>query len=241
MLIAAVWLALCVPLSTVSQAQDDRGDRGRGGWRREGGPGRPRPDGERRGNREERGERREEREAAAATTTSSPGSTANSFGAASDADRMRKWASDTVAKHDANDDKILEGDELSKLGQSSRSADSNGDGKITVDELYQFSSKGSSSTSAAKPATTTTTKASSSRPAPADPKERTITNDKRKSYRFKSTKDRINNWRYSSRDANGDGQVSMSEYARTWNERTAAEFMRHDKNNDGMISPDEAP
>lgn len=156
---------------------------------------------------------------------------------------MRKWASDTVAKHDQNGDKILEGDELAKLGQSSRSADMNGDGKITVDELYQFSSKGGSSTPTApavKPTTTSgttpTTKSTSG-----DPMERIITNGKRKSYRFKSTKDRSNNWRFSSRDANGDGQVSMSEFSRTWNERTASEFLRYDKDGDGMITAAEAP
>lgn len=154
---------------------------------------------------------------------------------------MRKWASDTVAKHDKNGDKILEGDELGGLGQSSRSADSNGDGKLTVDELYQFSSKGSSSSTVAKPAPTPTPTAAGTAPSSSEPPQRTITNDKRKSYRFKSTKDRINNWRFSSRDANGDGQVSMSEFSRTWSDRTANEFVRYDQNNDGMISPEEAP
>lgn len=154
---------------------------------------------------------------------------------------MRKWASDTVAKHDKNGDKILEGDELGGLGQSSRSADSNGDGKLTVDELYQFSSKSSSSSSVAKPAATPTPTAAGTAPSSSEPPQRTITNDKRKSYRFKSTKDRINTWRFSSRDANGDGQVSMSEFSRTWSDRTANEFVRYDQNNDGMISPEEAP
>lgn len=245
-IVAAACFALAMPLTTSTRAQEGRGDRPRGGWRREGGTERPpRPDGDRRRSREEREGRRAEREAAAgqSATTAAPAATANSFGTTTENDRMRKWASDTVAKHDQNGDKILEGEELAKLGQSSRSADTNSDGKITVDELYQFSSKGSSSTAsttAAKPATTLATSAATTDTA-AGPKSRTITNDKRKSFRFKSTKDRINNWRFSSRDANGDGQVSMSEYSRSWSDRTAGEFTRYDKDSDGMITAEEAP
>ena len=39
---------------------------------------------------------------------------------------------------------------------------------------------------------------------------------------------------------NGDGQVSMSEYSRSWSSRTVAEFQRYDRNDDGMITAKEA-
>jgi Ca2+-binding EF-hand superfamily protein len=225
---------------TSALAQQDRdrpnGDRPGRGMGRDRGPGGGR--GDRRRDRENGNPPREQDARPADSTTPAPAaSTANSFGTTSESDRIRKYASDIVAKYDKDGNSILAGDELDGLSSHLRNADSSGDGKITVDEIYQFASKGSSSASSAKPATSTTTATASKS---SDPVERKITNDKRKSYRFKSTKDRTNNWRFSSRDANGDGQVSMSEFASSWSDRTAAEFIRYDKNNDGMITADEA-
>jgi Ca2+-binding EF-hand superfamily protein len=40
-------------------------------------------------------------------------------------------------------------------------------------------------------------------------------------------------------DVNGDGQISMSEYAHTWTSSKAAEFARYDLNSDGIITPEE--
>jgi len=45
---------------------------------------------------------------------------------------------------------------------------------------------------------------------------------------------------FTSKDANGDAQVSMSEYSKSWNDRTAAEFQKYDRDNDGIITPEEA-
>jgi Ca2+-binding EF-hand superfamily protein len=67
--------------------------------------------------------------------------------------------------------------------------------------------------------------------------------DKQKSYRFKTAKERLPaglpGW-FTSKDANGDGQVSMSEYSKSWTESQAAEFKRYDKDNDGIITAEEA-
>ncbi len=40
-------------------------------------------------------------------------------------------------------------------------------------------------------------------------------------------------------DGDGDGQISMGEYATNWTGEKAAEFARYDKNGDGVISPEE--
>jgi Ca2+-binding EF-hand superfamily protein len=41
------------------------------------------------------------------------------------------------------------------------------------------------------------------------------------------------------RDANGDGQVSMGEFAAEWTPAKETDFLRLDRNGDGMITPDE--
>jgi hypothetical protein len=66
--------------------------------------------------------------------------------------------------------------------------------------------------------------------------------DKRHSYRFTAASDRKPGLpsELRSRDANGDGQVSMSEFSRYWSDSTVAEFRRWDLNNDGIITPKEA-
>ncbi|HVT30916.1 MAG TPA: hypothetical protein VHE81_23120 [Lacipirellulaceae bacterium] len=66
--------------------------------------------------------------------------------------------------------------------------------------------------------------------------------DKRRSYRFTPVAERKLELpsELRSRDANGDGQVSMSEFSHYWSERMVAEFRRWDLNNDGMITAKEA-
>jgi Ca2+-binding EF-hand superfamily protein len=40
-------------------------------------------------------------------------------------------------------------------------------------------------------------------------------------------------------DTDGDGQISMSEFAHTWTAEKAREFARYDLNGDGIITPKE--
>jgi hypothetical protein len=167
------------------------------------------------------------------------------FGTVTDADRINKQASDLIDRHDKNSNHILEGDELKELGMS-RGADQNGDQAITKNELVAFytpkppsstsTQSASSSASAAESRPSTSSKTVEN---PNGGDVRKLVNKTRKSYRFKLAKERIKTWRFASRDANGDGQVAMSEYSRSWSDRTAAEFQRYDRDNDGMITPEE--
>lgn len=147
-----------------------------------------------------------------------------------------------MTKHDMDGNKILEGDELTSL-KSSRDSDLDGDGKITTDELVQNSLKksqaSSTSTATAISTTPTSTVSATGDTAASKSGERKLMNDTRKSYRFKSTKDRLPSWSLAGRDKNGDGQVSMSEYSRSWSDRTASEFQRYDTDGDGMITSEE--
>lgn len=159
----------------------------------------------------------------------------NSFGTVSENDRIRKFASVNIKKHDKDGNSILEGDELKALG-TSRDADQDGDGKITHNELVVFYTPKTATTSTLQPMVPSKTE--SRQPSDSDI-QRKIVNSTRKSYRFKSTKERLPSWRFAFKDANGDGQVSMSEYSRSWTDRTAADFQRYDRDNDGMITSDE--
>jgi hypothetical protein len=64
-----------------------------------------------------------------------------------------------------------------------------------------------------------------------------------RSYRLKPGKDSLPaeglpSW-FASRDANGDGQVAMHEYAGAWTESLVREFNRYDRNGDGVLTPEE--
>ena len=64
----------------------------------------------------------------------------------------------------------------------------------------------------------------------------------RKSYRVTSTSSLPEGTPgfFTDKDANGDGQVEMSEFASEWSEDTVAEFFRSDLNRDGVITVEEA-
>lgn len=67
--------------------------------------------------------------------------------------------------------------------------------------------------------------------------------DKRHTYRFSKASDHLPSglpsW-FKSKDTNGDGQISMSEFSRSWSESTVEQFRRYDLNNDGIITAKEA-
>jgi Ca2+-binding EF-hand superfamily protein len=68
-------------------------------------------------------------------------------------------------------------------------------------------------------------------------------NNQRRTYRFTPAGEKLPtglpSW-FTSRDKNGDGQVFMSEYSRTWSKRLVDEFRRYDTNDDGVITAKEA-
>ena len=70
------------------------------------------------------------------------------------------------------------------------------------------------------------------------------TAEAKRTYRFTRGADHLPatglpSW-FKSRDANGDGQVAMSEYSRSWSDRTVGEFRRYDLDNDGIVTAKEA-
>lgn len=182
----------------------------------------------------------------------------------SEAERTRTWAKELIQKHDKNGDMMLQESEWEGLGQSTR-ADANGDKVITLDELVAFASRKPGTPAATNQVASAPSSSASSPPsgdaktasgsAGAETSGKTVkatshsasdsksAKDKQKSYRFKTAKERLPaglpGW-FTSKDANGDGQVSMREYSKSWTESQAAEFKRYDKDNDGIITAEEA-
>jgi hypothetical protein len=155
---------------------------------------------------------------------------------------------------------ILQPDEQGFLGSSAAGEDLNHDGMITIDELVMHKSAGTAavSTPASSGASTASTSSASGRNSDTRSKtddpltKRVLTGsaggtgkdaNKRHSYRFSRASDKLPtglpSW-FKSRDANGDGQVSMNEYSRSVSQSMVAEFRRYDTNDDGIITPKEA-
>jgi len=64
----------------------------------------------------------------------------------------------------------------------------------------------------------------------------------RRSHRFRKATELLPNglpdW-FAQYDVNGDGQVAMVEYSTSWSDSKVQEFLRHDLNHDGLITPRE--
>jgi hypothetical protein len=170
----------------------------------------------------------------------------------------KKIARGVMRTYDKNGDKWLEGDELKAAGSMTRAADADGDEKVTIDELVAQASAKPSSTPAdakrtepaQKPSETGST-STSNRPTnskrvytwtsgrPAGDEKKPV----RRTYRFSPAGERLPTglptW-FKSQDKNGDGQVQMSEYSRTWSRSTVSRFRGIDTNDDGVITAKEA-
>jgi Ca2+-binding EF-hand superfamily protein len=166
----------------------------------------------------------------AGSTSGSSGSTPAASPSSAQVDaKIRQYAESLMKQYDKNKDGKLDKDELSQMPTRWRDADRNGDGIVTLDEMtakiMQYSGRGSSGSSKTADSSTAATD-----------------QPRRKSYKFSSPQDRLPaglpSW-FKSRDADGDGQVTMAEYSSDWNDVDAAKFTKYDLNGDGVITPDE--
>jgi hypothetical protein len=168
------------------------------------------------------------------------------------------YARDLVKQYDKNGDNMLQEDERSGLRGPVARADLDNDNVITAEEIVrsltdrESSGRGrrerrsggednaaSSDRAAGKSDATAKKRVYTSVSAGGSGKE----TDKRKSYRFTPAQDRLTgslpSW-FKSRDRNKDGQVSMSEYGRSWNARLVRQFQDVDLNDDGVVTAKEA-
>ncbi|MBN1908177.1 MAG: hypothetical protein JW818_00425 [Pirellulales bacterium] len=150
--------------------------------------------------------------------------------------RLRRLAQSTLTRYDDNKSGRLERPEWSDQHERFKTADTDNNGILTLDELTNWL------TEASRPKTTKKKEedvprrieysSSPSVSSPAGPRPgRFLTATERLPAELPS-------W-FIQKDANGDGQVSMAEYATYWTRDKATEFSSYDLNNDGIITPQE--
>lgn len=172
------------------------------------------------------------------------------------------YAKGLVKMYDKNGDNMLQADERKGLTGRPAESDLDKDGVITIDELVSHLSSASTAQAVSPSPTSGDGNSGGSGDSSrrdkdrhngdSDGAKRVYTGsagghsgkdgDKRRTYRFSTPADRLpkNLPSYFSRDTDGDGQVSMSEYSRSWSKSTVAEFRKYDLNDDGMITAKEA-
>jgi Ca2+-binding EF-hand superfamily protein len=189
-----------------------------------------------------------------AATSSSAGmwnsssSSATSSPAAQVDDRLRAYAAGLLKRYDKDNSGILEHDEWSQMRGDWKSADTNGDDRISLDEIVarfsayraRYASRTSGSSGSTYSSSTGSTGSGTSFTSAVV--SRTLSPDARKPYRFLTPTERLPtglpDW-FTRKDVNGDGQVTLAEFSDSLTDDIAAEFARYDLNNDGVITAQE--
>jgi len=149
-----------------------------------------------------------------------------------------------LRQYDANGNGILDKDEWSARRPELKPADRNGDGAIALDELQawlaEYGQRGHVGHRLSGTGADGSSEASSSGTAVAG--SGSGMSGARRFYRALTPLERLPEglpeW-FARKDTDADGQVSMAEFATSWTQEAAAEFAKHDLNNDGMITPAE--
>ena len=196
--------------------------------------------------------RRAERDGSSSPSSGGRSSSrSSSRGSSGEDPRLAGLLQSVYQRYDRNRNGVFEKDEWSSFRTDPSSADKNRDGKITRDEIsaylqerYLGGSRGDGRDGGRDGRSSwygrrdggddnqSERSGSSGGSGLAD----------RQSYRIPTATERLPeglpDW-YARSDANGDGQVMMSEYAASWSQMVANDFRQFDLNNDGVITPNE--
>ncbi|MGI8982580.1 MAG: hypothetical protein ACR2FY_25390 [Pirellulaceae bacterium] len=186
------------------------------------------------------------------TASTSPGSSSSSSGppggmsvtissGSGDKDKVKKYAEGLLKQHDRNKDGMLQRDEWKELKTEHQGADTNSDGTITLAELSTRISAYSSGGASSSPLSSSSGGTGYGGRSYKGSGDKTASATK-KSYRFLTPTERLPkgmpDW-FLKNDADGDGQIMMSEYSTSWTTATAADFAKYDLDGDGIITPNE--
>jgi Ca2+-binding EF-hand superfamily protein len=169
-------------------------------------------------------------------------------GASQAQERMVQMA---FSRYDRNANGVLEKDEWGGLGSDPSGFDTNKDGKITRDEFAasiaaRFGGRGRGGDGEGDRGRFFTRREGEETPqGPAgEENDAPAAASGKKSYRSRTAVERLAEleglpeW-FARTDANGDGQVQMSEYSTSWSDQVVADFSQFDLNQDGIVTPGE--
>lgn len=154
--------------------------------------------------------------------------------------KVVRYAESVIARYDQNGDRRLGAAEWGAMRGEPASIDTDGDGQISVAEyarhVVEYARRRRIRLMPAFPT-------SSSLPSllGVTEKEPTAADAVPLERRFAAPRDRlagVPDW-FLSRDADGDGQLTLAEYAPQHNASALAEFARYDRNGDGVVTPQE--
>lgn len=159
--------------------------------------------------------------------------------------KIERYAESLLKQYDENRNGVLERSEWEKMRGGTQRADANKDGRITLTELTEHLVNYANRSRGARSTSSTTSGGTSRRSLWPGRSQRTGSDTVSRgpvARRFLTPPERLPEglpeW-FIGRDRDGDGQVSMAEYAGSWNDAKAAEFATFDQNNDGLITPAE--
>ncbi len=194
-------------------------------------------DGQRRddnGRRPERGESSDAARGPSENTSSSDRRGGDDLG------RYRSYVEGMLKRYDTNGDGQLDREELKKMTRPPTDLDN--DGVVTLDEYIEFVRTGDSP--AAAPASS-----EEARPASRTDNANEERPSGRSSFRNRSTTSSgppssneaprgasQTQFSFFERDANGDGQIQMHEFALEWSDDVLGQFRQYDLNGDGVIT-----
>jgi len=167
------------------------------------------------------------------------------------ADRMGQM----FGRFDRNGNGVLEGDELAMLGPDAAGYDANRDGRISREELTEglaarFGGRGRRGDAEGGDRGQWYPRREGDDQNPSDESDGGPTRSAaaaastRKSYRSRSAAERLAEleglpeW-FARTDADGDGQIKMSEYSTSWTDQVVADFSQFDLNRDGIVTASE--
>jgi Ca2+-binding EF-hand superfamily protein len=163
--------------------------------------------------------------------------------------KLEEAAKSLMARYDANNNGVIDQDEVKRLGGYYQNADTNGDTMISREELVDRSAAYAKSDGAASSSASAGSSSAANKPtptaAPAGESYRVTAEGgegTQRGYRPRSDIQRLPkglpDW-FTRNDGDGDGQIAMAEFAAAWTDAKLAEFRKYDADSDGVITPDE--
>lgn len=163
-------------------------------------------------------------------------------------DRRERFVAMMFGRYDGNNDNVIEGGEMRRLGGRGDQYDLNDDGKITRKEFAEAMSgrfnRGTDDDNRSR----FFQRRGGDRNGRDDNSNDSSDNGNRRSgrspYRIRTPSEQLAEleelpeW-FARHDVDTNGQVEMAEYATAWNEEVVADFSQFDLNGDGIITPNE--